>query len=426
LLDEQIDSVEVDTLKNTNTIELFDVKKIREDFPILSTLSRGKNLVYLDNAATTQKPLKVINALNTYYLETNANINRGVYQLCEKSTKEYERTRKKVKQFINAKKNCEVIFTKGTTDSINLVASSWGRQNLNESDEVLISYMEHHSNIVPWQLICEEKKAKLNVIPINDDGELDLSNIDDLLNEKVKILSLVHISNVLGTINPIKELIEKAHQKGILVLIDAAQSIQHYKIDVQDLDCDFLVFSAHKIYGPTGVGVLYGKEKLLDSMPPYQGGGDMIMNVSFEKTTYNELPYKFEAGTPNIAGVVGLYHALEYIESIGLEKIAIYEEHLMNYSKTLLEDIDGLELIGKSKNKSGLHSFVINVAHPHDVAAFLDSDGIAVRAGHHCAQPIMQRFNIPATTRASFVFYNTIEELDKLAFSIKNVIKTFK
>lgn len=405
--------------------KVFEVEKIRKDFPILSRLIHGKKLVYFDNAATTQKPNQVIETIQNYYSNLNSNIHRGVHYLSEAATKEYECARKIIQNFINAKYLEEIIYTRGTTESINLVASSYGYSNFKEDDEILISAMEHHSNIVPWQLICQRTGAKLKVIPMNDNGELILDEFDKLLNEKTKFVSIVHVSNSLGTINPVKYIIDKAHKFNIPVLVDAAQSIQHFKVDVQELDCDFLAFSGHKIYGPTGIGILYGKKKHLIEMPPYQGGGDMIMSVSFEKTIYNELPYKFEAGTPNIAGVIGLGVAVRYINNIGIEVIENYEKELLDYATKLLSEMPELKIIGTAEKKASVISFIIDNAHPHDVGTILDRDGIAIRTGHHCTEPVMRRFNIPATSRASFSFYNTFEEIDVLAKSLKKVINLF-
>jgi cysteine desulfurase / selenocysteine lyase len=404
----------------------FDVEKIRQDFPNLSVEVNRKPLIYLDNAATTMKPKSVIDKIMTFYTEQNSNIHRGVHKLSQIATKEYEDTRKYVKEFINARSIDEIIFTRGTSESINLVASSYGRKNLKAGDEVIISTMEHHSNIVPWQMICEETGAKLRVIPINDDGELLMDEYRKILNPKTKIVSIVHISNSLGTINPIKEIIDMAHEVGAVVLVDGAQSVQHVSVDVQQLDCDFFAFSGHKAYGPTGIGVLYGKKEILNAMPPYQGGGDMILSVSFEKTIFNELPYKFEAGTPNIAGGIALKTALQYITDVGLENIAKYEKYLLDYATEQVADIDGFRIIGNAKNKTSVLSFVLDNVHPHDIGTFLDMDGLAIRTGHHCTEPIMRRFDVPATSRASFAIYNTKEEVDKFVASVKNVIETFR
>jgi cysteine desulfurase/selenocysteine lyase len=401
------------------------LQEIRSDFPLLNRLVYGKPLVYLDNAATTQKPKCVISAISDYYLNYNSNIHRGVHRLSQEATDEYEKSRKIIKEFINARKSEEIIFTRGTTEAINLVARSFVRPRLKEGDEIVISHMEHHSNIVPWQIICEETGARLRIIPINDSGELQFDELEKLLTEKVKFLSIVHVSNSLGTINPIDEIIKKAHSIGIPVLIDAAQSIQHFKIDVQKLDCDFLAFSGHKIYGPTGIGVLYGKESHLEAMPPYQGGGDMIKSVSFERTIYNDLPYKFEAGTPNIEGAIGLGKAIEYVKQIGFHFINTHEQNLLEYAHKVLSQIDGLKIIGMAKRKASVVSFVLDGVHPHDVGTMLDVEGVAVRTGHHCTEPIMKRYGLPATTRASFAFYNTIDEINVLTESVKKVIKMF-
>lgn len=403
-----------------------DIEKIRKDFPTLSVLVNGNPLVYFDNAATTHKPIKVIEAIDNYYRNYNSNIHRGVHYLSQLATDAYEQSRNKIMNFINAAKNQEIIFTKGATDSLNLIASSYGRTFLKEGDEIIISNMEHHANIVPWQLIAQEKKLKLRVIPINDKGELLLEEYDKLLNEKTKIVSIVHISNTLGTINPIEYIIKKAKEYGAITIIDAAQSIQHKKINVQELDCDFLVFSGHKIYGPTGTGILYGKEAILDKMPPYQSGGDMIRSVSFEKTIFNDLPYKFEAGTPNIAGNIALGYAIDYISNISLNTIDQYETHLLNYATQKLSQIKELRIIGTASLKASVISFVLDNIHPHDIGTFLDADGIAVRTGHHCTEPIMKRYNIPATSRASISFYNTIDEINVLYNSIWKIIKIFK
>ena len=363
-----------------------DIQKVRSDFPILSRQVHGKPLVYLDNAASTQKPQSVIDTITKYYTDINSNIHRGVHFLSQTATNEYEAAREKVRQFINAGKSKEIIFTRGTTESVNLVATTYGRKHIGEGDEIIISAMEHHSNIVPWQMLCAEKKCKLKVIPINDEGEIIFDEYLKLLNERTKLVSVVHISNSLGTINPVKKIIDEAHKYNVPVMIDGAQSVQHVKVDVQELDCDFFVFSGHKIYGPTGVGALYGKEELLKSMPPYQGGGDMIASVSFEKTTYNELPYKFEAGTPNIVGAIGLAKAIEYVEGLGIEAIAEYEKELLDYGTELLANIEGLRLIGTAKEKSSVLAFVLDAVHPHDIGTFLDMDGVAVRTGHHCTE----------------------------------------
>ena len=403
----------------------FNVNEIRADFPILKEIVHGKPLCYLDNAATTQKPQAVIDTIVKYYTHQNANIHRGVHYLSELATKEFEDARIKVKDFINASSEKEIIFTRGTTESINLVANVFNKAILKDGDEIIISAMEHHSNIVPWQLIQEQKKIKLKIIPIDDNGALIYDEFLKLISEKTKLISIVYVSNSLGTINPIEKIIEEAHRHNIPVLIDAAQAIQHLKIDVQKLNCDFLAFSGHKIYGPTGIGVLYGKEKLLESLPPFQGGGDMISKVTFEKTTFNELPYKFEAGTSNIADAIGLGTALDYVSRIGLDNIFAYETKILDYATKSLMQIPGLKIIGQAKHKSSVVSFVFDNIHPHDAGTFLDFEGIAIRTGHHCTQPVMDRYNIPATSRASFAVYNTEEEVDVLVKGIKKLIEVF-
>lgn len=411
-----------------NTIEKetsYDVETIRRDFPILSTKAYGKLLVYLDNAATTQKPNAVLDIQNIYYREQNANIHRGVHHLSEVATFEYEKARGKIKNFINSADNREIIFTPGTTGGINLVAQSFGKTFLNAGDEVIISAMEHHSNIVPWQMICEERGVTLRVIPMTDDGELILEEYEKMLSPKTKIVSVVYISNSLGTVNPIKQIIELAHRNGSKVLIDGAQAVAHRKVDVRELDCDFFAFSGHKIFGPTGIGVLYGKALLLEQMKPYQGGGDMIRSVTFEKTTFNDLPYKFEAGTPNIVGGIGFGAAIDYVNLIGLDAIAEYEHELLDYGTEALQNVKGLRLIGSAKEKASVLSFVLENAHPHDIGTILDREGIAIRTGHHCTQPVMQRFGIPATARASISMYNTKEELDVLVRGIEKVKEIF-
>lgn len=414
------------TTEKEITKKVFSVEDIRKEFPILKQLIHDKPLVYLDNAATTQKPQVVIDTLVKYYSEQNSNIHRGVHTLSQVATKEYENARVKIKNFINAKSIKEIIFTRGATEGVNLVASTYGRKNIKEGDEIIISTMEHHSNIVPWQMLCEEKNAKLKVIPINDEGELLIDEFKKLVTEKTKFISVVHVSNSLGTINPVKEIIEYAHQNGIPILIDGAQAIHHLPVDVQELDCDFYVFSGHKIYGPTGSGALYGKEKLLEEMPPYMGGGDMIASVTFEKTIYNELPHKFEAGTPNIAGGIGLGAALDFVDSVGMENLVAHEKELLKYTTEKLTEIVDLTPIGTAKNKSSVFSFVLDGIHPHDIGTILDFEGIAIRTGHHCTQPVMKRFNIPATARASLAIYNTKEEIDILAKGIYKVIEVFK
>jgi cysteine desulfurase/selenocysteine lyase len=409
----------------TNSAQ-YDIASIRNDFPILGREIWDKPLVYLDNGASTQRPTQVIDAVKSLYENNYSNVHRGVHTLSQESTNLYDDARVKVRGFINAACVHEVIFTRGTTESINLVAQSYARPLLNEGDEILITHMEHHSNIVPWQMVCEQTGAKLKVVPINDKGELELGHFLELMTEKTKLVSVVHVSNALGTVNPIKEIIDAAHGMDVPVLVDGAQAIPHMPVDVQKLGADFYVFSGHKIYGPTGVGVLYGKEKLLHAMPPYQGGGDMILSVSFEKTTYNQLPYKFEAGTPNIAGVIGLGAALDYVNKVGLGAIAAHEHGLLMYATSKLREIEGLRIIGEAEQKAGLISFVLDAVHPHDIGQLLDAEGVAVRAGHHCAQPVMDRFKVPATARASFAMYNTYQEIDVLAAAINKTINMFK
>lgn len=400
-----------------------DIEAIRLQFPVLNREVKGKPLVYFDNAATSQKPQVVIDALVDYYAGYNANIHRGIHTLAEEATAAFEATRDAVKQFINAASREEVIFTRGTTESINLVANTWGRQNIKAGDEIIISTMEHHSNIVPWQLLCEEKGAVLKVIPVNDEGDLLLDEYEKLLGPKTKFVSVVHVSNALGTVNPVKKIIDLAHAAGALVLVDGAQSAVHLDIDVQQLNTDFFAFSSHKLYGPTGVGVLYGKKQLLEAMPPFQGGGEMIKEVSFARTTYADLPYKFEAGTPNIADTVVFKTAIDFINGLGKSAIRQHENELLAYATELLTGIPGLHIIGKAKEKVSLVSFVIDTIHPQDIGILLDNRGIAVRTGHHCAQPLMQRFGIAGTTRASFAVYNTKEEIDELITGLQKVIK---
>ncbi|MEA5139014.1 cysteine desulfurase [Arcicella rigui] len=405
------------------TTEILDIEKIRADFPILDQSINGKKLVYFDNAATTQKPTAVIEAIAHYYNFDNANIHRGIHTLAERATRDFEASREAVRDFLGASSTEEIIFTSGTTQGINLVASTFGRKFIKEGDEIIVSGMEHHSNIVPWQMLCEEKGAILKVIPVTDLGELDLDAYEKLLSEKVKLVTLNHVSNSLGTINPVKQIIAMAHEYGAKVLIDGAQATSHFKIDVQDLDADFYAFSAHKLYGPTGMGALYGKKDLLNAMPPYMGGGEMIKEVSFEKTTYNELPYKFEAGTPNIADVVALKTALAYSDSLGRENIAAYEDMLLAYATEKLSEIQGLRIIGQAEKKVSVVSFVIDGIHHQDIGVLLDNQGIAVRTGHHCTQPLMKRFNLLGTSRASFAVYNTTEEIDRLVAGLHRVRK---
>jgi cysteine desulfurase/selenocysteine lyase len=409
----------------TQTASEFDVAKIRAEFPIFTQTVNGKPLVYLDNAATSHKPQCVIDTINHFYAAHNSNVHRGVHYLSQLATRELEGARDIVKKFLNAASDKEVIFTKGTTDGINLVAQSYGRKFIKEGDEIIISAIEHHANIVPWQMLCEQTGATLRVIPINDDGELLMEEYAKLLNPKTKFVSVNYVSNALGTINPVKRIIELAHAQDVPVLIDGAQSAPHLQVDVRELDCDFYSFSGHKVCGPTGIGILYGKQHLLEQMPPIQGGGDMIKVVTFEKTTYNDLPYKLEAGTPHIEGGIGLGRAIQYLESIGLDNIAAYEHELLEYATELIGGIPGVRIIGTAKEKASVLSFLVNDIHPHDIGTILDQEGIAIRAGHHCAQPVMQRFNVPSTARASFAFYNTKEEIDALANAIHTVIEVF-
>ena len=402
-----------------------DVSRIREDFPILKQLVRGKPLVYLDNAASAQKPQAVIDALSRFYSTGYANIHRGIHWLSERATEAYETARLSVQRFIGAAEANEVIFVRGTTEAINLVAQTYGRTHVQAGDEILISTMEHHSNIVPWQMLCEATGAILRVVPISDDGELLLDEYERLVTTKTRLIAIAHVSNVLGTVNPIRRIVEIAHRHQVPVLVDGAQAAPHMALDVQALDCDFYAFSGHKLFGPTGVGVLYGKASLLETMPPYQGGGHMIQSVTFEKTTYNTVPDRFEAGTPNIAGVVGLGAAIDYVSEIGLEAIAAYERELLAYAMDQLSRISGVRLIGTAKEKAGVLSFVADGVHPHDLGTILDNEGIAIRAGHHCAQPLMSRFGVPATARASLAFYNTRKEIDALTAGIHTAIEFF-
>jgi cysteine desulfurase/selenocysteine lyase len=399
----------------------FDVERLREDFPILRELVHGRPLVYLDNAATAQKPDAVIDAVANYYRHDNANIHRGVHLLSQRATEDYEAVRTVVQSFLRAKESREIVFVRGTTEAINLVAQTYGRRHVERGDEVLITAMEHHSNIVPWQILCEEKGASLRVAPINDAGELRLDEFEELLSPRTRIVSVAHVSNALGSINPVKQIIRMAHSRNIPVLVDGAQAAPHLAIDVQDLDCDFYSFSGHKLYGPTGIGVLYGKAGLLEAMPPYQGGGDMISSVTFEKTIYNKIPHKFEAGTPNIAGVIGLGAAIAYINDVGIGAISAHEHGLVAYATRAIGSIPGVRLVGTAQQKAGVLSFIMEAIHPHDIGTILDQEGIAVRTGHHCAQPVMDRFGIPATVRASFALYNTTQEIDALARGIEKV-----
>lgn len=409
----------------TSNAHSFDVARIREDFPVLHQMVNGKPLVYLDNAATTQKPQAVIDALVRYYSSDNSNVHRGVHTLSQRATEDYDSGRSKARQFLNAASDEEIIFVKGTTDGINLVAHSYARQHLGEGDEIIISTMEHHSNIIPWQVLCQEKGAHLRVIPISDAGELLMDEYESLLSSRTKLVAITHVSNVLGTVNPIKQIVEMAHSQGVPVLVDGAQATPHMPVDVQKLGCDFYVFSGHKIYGPTGIGVLYGKAELLEAMPPYQLGSDMIKSVTFERTVYNDLPYKFEAGTPNIAGVIGMGAAIDYLTEIGMDRIDNYEHGLLEYGTECLSGIDGVKIVGNAPGKASVLSFVMDCAHPHDIGTILDTEGVAIRTGHHCAQPLMNRYGVPATARASLSFYNTRDEVDLLVKAIDRVIEVF-
>ncbi len=410
---------------NSGALTAVDVARIRDDFPILDQLINGKPLVYLDNAATTQKPRPVIDAISNYYLHNNSNVHRGVHTLSQRATDDYEAGREAIRRFINAPDASEIIYVRGTTEGLNLVASSYGRKFFKAGDEVIITGMEHHSNIVPWQILGKEIGIRLRVIPFNDDGELLMDEYEAMLNERTRLVSVVHQSNALGTINPVPAIVKLAHARGVPVMVDAAQSIPHMPVDVQALGADFLTFSGHKMYGPTGIGVLWGRADLLNEMPPYQSGGEMIRSVTYEETIYNVLPHKFEAGTPDIAGAIGLGAAVEYLESIGMERIAAYEQALMRYGAERLTGTEGVRLIGTAKNRGGVLSFYMEAAHAHDIGTILDAEGIAVRTGHHCAQPVMARYEIPATVRASLSFYNTTEEIDALIKGIDRVIEVF-
>jgi len=400
-------------------------ENIKDDFPILEQEINGKKLVYLDSAATTQKPTEVINSLNNYYTNNNSNIHRGVHTLSQRATKDYEQSRKIITKFIGAASSKEIVFVRGATEAINLIANSYVKPLLNKNDEIIISQMEHHANIVPWQMICEEKKAKLRIIPIDNNGELILEELNNLVNAKTKFISVNHVSNSLGTINPIDTIIKVAHQNNIRIMIDGAQAVQHLEIDMTKMDADFYCFSGHKIYAPTGIGVLYGKKELLEKMQPYQGGGDMIKSVTFEKTIYNDIPNRFEAGTPNISGAIALGKAIEYITQIGIHNITKYENDLLNYATSKLKKINEIKIIGEAKEKAGVISFVIDGIHPHDIGTIMDSHGIAIRAGHHCTQPVMDFYNIPATARASFAIYNDKNDIDKLIEAIRKCIEVF-
>ena len=407
------------------TTDEMRVERWRADFPILESRIHGKPLVYLDNAATTQKPQAVIDAEVGYYREDNANVHRGVHMLSQRATDAYEGARIKVQRFINAARPDEIVFVRGTTEAINLVAQSYARPRLREGDEIVISALEHHSNIVPWQMVCQQTGAVLRVIPVSDAGELNIDAYEKLLNGRTRLVALAHVSNALGTINPVRAMIAKAHAQGVPVLLDGAQAIAHLPVDVQALGCDFYAFSGHKIYAPMGIGVLYGKTLLLEEMPPYQGGGDMIRTVAFEHTEYNVLPYKFEAGTPNVAGAIGLGVALDYLSGIGMETIATYEHGVLDYATRIVEDIPGIRLIGTAKDKTAILSFLLEGVHAHDIGTILDRQGIAIRAGHHCAMPLMQRFGVAATARASFALYNTHEEADALAAGLQRTVELF-
>jgi cysteine desulfurase/selenocysteine lyase len=403
----------------------FDVTAVRAEFPALAQMVHGKRLAYLDNAATTQKPRQVIEAVTRYYERDNANVHRGVHLLSERATSAYEQARDKVRWFINAAEPREIVFVRGATEGVNLVAQTWGRRNLRPGDEVLISTMEHHSNIVPWQMVCQDTGAVLRVIPMDDRGELLMDEYSRLLNERTRLVSVVHVSNALGTINPVKEIVSRAHERGVPVLLDGAQAVSHLKVDVRDLGCDFYVLSGHKMFGPTGIGALYGRASLLDEMPPYQGGGDMIRSVSFEGTTYNSLPYKFEAGTPNIGGAVGLGAAIDYLTGLGLAGAAAHEHRLLEYATERLSALPGLRIVGTARQKAGVLSFVVDGVHPHDIGTILDTEGVAIRAGHHCCQPLMQRLGLEATARASLAFYNTTDDIDALVAALARVGEVF-
>lgn len=406
--------------------DILDLQKIRADFPILNREVNGKSLVYFDNGATAQKPQQVIDAINRYYQYENSNIHRGIHTLSQEATDAYEKARITVQHFINARHEHEIIFTSGTTASINLVATCFAKKHLTAGDEIIISTMEHHSNIVPWQMVCEETGAVLKVVPINDKGEFLFDEYENLLSEKTKMVALTHVSNTLGTINPVKEIISKAKEFGAYTLIDGAQAVPHKEVDVQDLDCDFYAFSGHKMFGPTGVGILYGKESILNELPPYQGGGDMIKTVTFEKTIYNELPHKFEAGTPNIVGGIALSEAINYMHKIGINNIAQHEAELLTYATDKIKGIEGVRIIGEADSKASVLSFIVNGTHPSDIGMIIDKLGIAIRTGHHCTEPLMNRFNIPGTARASFAFYNTKEEVDVFIEALKKAVNMLK
>jgi len=413
-------------MSTTAIAEALKIEQIRADFPLLSRAMRGHPLVFLDSAASSQKPNAVLEAIDHYYRYQHANVHRGVYTLSQEATEAYEAAREKVRHFLNAAHNREIIFVRGATEGINLVSSSFGRKYLKEGDEVLITAMEHHSNIVPWQMACEQSGAALKVVPVNDRGELEMDAYENLLSERTKIVAAVHVSNTLGTINPVEAIIARAHERGIPVLVDGSQAAPHLQVDVQALDADFYVFSGHKVFGPTGIGVLYGKEKWLDALPPYQGGGEMIETVTFDKTTYNELPHKFEAGTPNMAGAVGLGAALDYVERIGQAAIGRHEDELLAYATGLLEAIEGLRIIGTAERKASVISFLVEGTHPYDVGTLLDKQGIAVRTGHHCTQPLMDRYGIPGTIRASFALYNDRSDIDRFVAGLERALRMLK
>ncbi len=415
----------VDPLCSPRPSRPFEVERVREDFPALRQHVNGKPLIYLDNAATTQKPRSVVEAIRRFYEQDCSNVHRGVHTLSQRATEAYERAREIVRRFLNARSEEEIIFVRGTTEAINLVAHSFGRWRVRAGDEILISAMEHHSNIVPWQILCEMTGARLRVAPITEDGELLVEDVERLLTERTRLVAMTHLSNALGTITPAREIIRLAHERGVPVLLDGAQAVAHLKVDVQELECDFYAFSGHKLYGPTGIGVLYGKAEWLDAMPPYQGGGDMISSVTFEKTTYNRLPYKFEAGTPHIAGAIGLGAAIEYVTTLGVEAIAAHERDLLTYATEAVSSIPGLRVIGTARQKASILSFTLDGVHPHDIGTILDHEGIAIRAGHHCAQPVMERFGVPATARVSFALYNTREEVDALVAALQKVREVF-
>jgi cysteine desulfurase/selenocysteine lyase len=403
----------------------FDVARIRADFPILHQEVRGRPLVYLDSAATTQKPQAVIDTLVRYYTHDNANVHRGVHALSERSTRAYEGARERVRRFINARETKEIIFVRGCTEAVNLVAQTFGRSKVGPGDEVLITAMEHHSNIVPWQMLCQQVGATLKVVPVDERGDLRMEQLDAMLTERTRLLAMTHVSNALGTVNPVREVVKRAHARGVPVLVDGAQALQHFRVDVQELDCDFYTLSGHKAFGPTGIGVLYGKASLLESMPPWQGGGDMILTVTMEKTVYNRLPYRFEAGTPDIAGAVGLAAAMDYIDSVGLDAIAAHDRELLEYGARALEAVPGLKMLGRARERSGVLSFIMEDVHAHDVGTILDREGVAIRAGHHCAQPLLSCFGVAATVRASLAMYNTREDIDALVRGLHKVREVF-